>query len=84
MAPLSEPFRGFGVLLAGMGCGQTVLYEGAEFEGCGWQRMALLLESGMEDLRPGRAQIWVTSGGACGSDGAAKQRALCHNQTFLA
>lgn len=48
------------------------------------QRTALLLESGLEALRSGTAQIWAVSLGACGSDGVAKQRALFHNQTFLA
>lgn len=62
-----------------------VAQEGSEFEGCGLQRMALLLESGMEEaLRSGGAQICVVSGGACGSDGVAKQKALSRNQTFLA
>lgn len=42
--PLSEQFQGLEVLLGGMGCGQTVLWEGAQFGGCCLWRMALFLE----------------------------------------
>lgn len=47
-------------------------------------KVALFSESGMEDLRFERVQIWVVFGDACGSDGAAKQKAPSHSQTFLA
>lgn len=84
-APLSQQPQCLGTLLAGTGWEQRKPEEAAEFEGCGLQRKALLPEAGMEEApRSGRTQVWVVSGGVCGSDAVAKQRALSHNQTFLA